>query len=66
MYRDSMAIPLIPLLSENFGHVVYVSSHRLDPAFILREKPDVVVEQMVERAMFAPAATPMPATAPGQ
>ena len=59
MYRDSMAIPLIPLLSENFSHVVYVESHRLDPAFIAREKPDVVVEEMVERAMFAPAATPL-------
>jgi len=41
--------------------VAYVASHRLDPAFIARERPDVVVEEMVERAMFAPAATPMPA-----
>jgi len=64
VYRDSMAIPLIPLLSENFSRVAYVSSHRLDPAFIVREKPDVVIEQMVERAMLAPIATPMPATAP--
>jgi alginate O-acetyltransferase complex protein AlgJ len=60
VYRDSMAIPLIPLLSENFSRVVYVSSHKLDPAFILREKPDVVIEEMVERAMLAPLATPMP------
>lgn len=60
VYRDSMAIPLIPLLSENFSHVVYVSSQRLDPAFILRERPDVVIEEMVERAMLAPLATPMP------
>ena len=60
MYRDSMAIPLIPLLSENFAHVVYVESHRFDPAFIARETPDVVIEEMVERAMFAPAGTPMP------
>ena len=59
LYRDSMAIPLIPLLSENFAHVVYVESHQFDPAFIAREKPDVVIEEMVERAMFAPAATPM-------
>ena len=60
VYRDSMAIPLIPLLSENFSHVVYVSSQRLDPALILRERPDVVIEEMVERAMLAPLATPMP------
>ena len=60
MYRDSMAIPLIPLLSENFSRIAYVSSARLDPALILREKPDVVIEQMVERAMFGPAGFPMP------
>ena len=60
MYRDSMAIPLIPLLSENFSRIVYVSSARLDPALILREKPDVVIEEMVERGMFGPAGFPMP------
>jgi alginate O-acetyltransferase complex protein AlgJ len=60
MYRDSMAIPLMPLLSENFSRIVYVSSARLDPALILREKPDVVIEEMVERAMFGPAGYPMP------
>lgn len=60
VYRDSMAIPLIPLLSENFSRVAYVSSQRIDPAFIAREMPDVVIEEMVERALLAPAATPMP------
>src|SRR5262249_13661044 len=60
VYRDSMGIPLVPLLSENFSRVVYVESRRLDPALILREKPDVVIEEMVERAMFGVVATPMP------
>ena len=60
VYCDSMAIPLVPLLSENFSHVAYVSSHALDPAFIARERPDVVIDEMVERAMLAPVATPMP------
>jgi hypothetical protein len=60
VYRDSMAIPLIPLLSENFRRVVYVSSQRLDPALIERERPDVVIEEFVERALNMPAATPMP------
>lgn len=59
VYRDSMAIPLIPMLSENFSRVAYVSSQRLYPAFVLQERPDVVIEEMVERAMLAPAATPM-------
>jgi hypothetical protein len=43
VYRDSMAIPLIPLLSENSSRAVYVSSYTLDPALILREKPDIVI-----------------------
>ena len=59
VYRDSMAIPLLPLLSENFSRVVYVSSQQLDPALILRERPDVVIEEMVERLLLAPAASPM-------
>jgi hypothetical protein len=60
VYRDSMAIPLIPLMSENFRRVVYVSARRLDPALIERERPDVVIEEFVERSLHAPAANPMP------
>ena len=60
VYRDSMAIPLIPLLSENFSRVVYVGSSRLDPALITRERPDIVIEEMVERTLLEPAALPMP------
>ena len=66
MYRDSMAIPLIPLLAENFSRSVYVGSRQLDPAFVLRERPDVVIEEMVERSMLAPAASPMPAPQPSR
>jgi alginate O-acetyltransferase complex protein AlgJ len=58
MYRDSMAIPLVPLLSENFSRIVYVSGRRFDPALIAHEKPDVVIEEVVERAMLG-LATPM-------
>ncbi|MEP7327616.1 MAG: hypothetical protein ABI777_00290 [Betaproteobacteria bacterium] len=57
--RDSMAIPLIPLLSENFSRVVYVSSRKLDRALIEREKPDIVIEELVERSLHAPGALPM-------
>ena len=59
VYRDSMAIPLIPLLSENFRRVVYVSSRKLDPALIKREKPDIVIEEFVERNLHATVAFPM-------
>ncbi|HTQ01557.1 MAG TPA: hypothetical protein VMN56_19730 [Casimicrobiaceae bacterium] len=57
--RDSMAISLIPLLSENFSRVVYVSTRKLDRALIEREKPDIVIEEMVERSLHAPGAFPM-------
>lgn len=61
VYRDSMAIPLIPLLSENFSRSIYVGSRQLDPAFVLREHPDIVIEELVERALLAPAGAAMPA-----
>ena len=57
--RDSMAIALIPLMSENFSRVVYVSSRQLDRALIEREKPDIVIEELVERSLHAPGALPM-------
>jgi len=57
--RDSMAIALIPLMSENFSRAVYVSSRQLDRELIEREKPDVVIEELVERSLHAPGALPM-------
>lgn len=57
--RDSMAIPLIPLLSENFARVVYAGTRTLDRALIQREKPDIVIEEFVERSLHAPGAFPM-------
>ena len=57
--RDSMAIALIPLLSENFSRVVYASTRQLDRALIEREKPDIVIEELIERSLHAPGALPM-------
>jgi hypothetical protein len=57
--RDSMAIALIPLMSENFSRAVYVSSRQLDRELIEREKPDIVIEELVERSLHAPGALPM-------
>ena len=59
VFRDSMAIPLIPMLAENFSRAVFVSSRRLDPALIEREKPDIVIEELVERTLHVPGALPM-------
>ncbi len=59
VYRDSMAIPLIPMLSENFARITYVSSRKLDRKLIERLHPDVVMEESVERAIDAWAEYPM-------
>ena len=59
VYRDSMGIALVPLLSENFSRVVYVSDRRLVPAQVERERPDVVIEELVERNLHFPIAYPM-------
>jgi hypothetical protein len=63
VYRDSMAIPLIPMLAENFSRVVFVSGIPFDPALIARERPDVVIEETVERGLHGPGAQPMPPVA---
>ena len=54
-----MAIPLIPMLAENFSRIVFITGRNLDPALIEREKPDIVIEEMVERALHGPGAQPM-------
>jgi hypothetical protein len=54
-----MALPLIPLLAENFSRVVFASGHRMDAALIERESPDIVIEELVERALHEPGALPM-------
>ena len=59
IYHDSMAIPLIPLLAENFSRVVFVSSRQMDAALIERESPDIVIEELVERTLHEPGALPM-------
>lgn len=59
VYRDSMAIPLIPMLAENFARTTFVTSAQLDPDLVERLKPDIVIEESVERALLAPTALPM-------
>ena len=59
VYRDSNAIPLIPMLAENFARSTFVSSAQINPALVDRLKPDIVIEEMVERSLASPAALPM-------
>ena len=58
VYRDSMADALIPLLSENFRRVVYVT-RPFERALVEHEHPDVVIEELVERNLHGRIAFPM-------
>ena len=60
VYRDSMAIPLIPMLAENFSRTTFVASASLAPESVARLKPDIVIEELVERSLLGPVALPMP------
>jgi alginate O-acetyltransferase complex protein AlgJ len=59
VYHDSMAIPLIPMLAENFSRSVFVSTQTLDPQVVERYKPHIVIEELVERTLSAPAMFPL-------
>ena len=50
--RDSFSIGLIPLLSEHFSRVLYLTTYDLRPRLIERERPDVVILQLVERHLL--------------
>jgi hypothetical protein len=60
VYRDSMGIPLVPMLAENFARTTFVTSPRLDPTLIDALKPDIVFEEMVERTTIGVVHYPMP------
>jgi alginate O-acetyltransferase complex protein AlgJ len=51
MLRDSFANYLRPLLSQNFNRATYVFSNNFDTALIEREKPDLVLFELVERRL---------------
>jgi alginate O-acetyltransferase complex protein AlgJ len=50
--RDSFADALQPFLSEHFRRIVYLWRYDLPVKEILAEKPDVVIQEMVERALM--------------
>ncbi len=51
MFRDSFSNALIPYLSENFRRVLYVWQRDLDPRFVEREEPDIVIQQIAGRLL---------------
>jgi hypothetical protein len=52
MFRDSFATALIPLMARSFSHGVYRWSYNFDPNLIARQKPDLVISEFTERALY--------------
>ena len=58
-YHDSFGIGLAQMLGPHFGRVVYASYYVLDPAMISQEKPDLVIDEFLERNLYiAPPTDP--------
>ena len=53
MFRDSFATWLIPLFSENFSRILFSWQYTFDHDLVERERPDIVIQEMVERALMA-------------
>jgi len=52
--HDSFGENLIPFLAERMRQTIPVEGTRLDEALIERERPDVVIQEFVERALMCP------------
>jgi len=52
IFRDSFASQMVPFLSEHFSRAVYMWQNDFDADFVSREKPDVVVQEIVGRHLY--------------
>ncbi|WP_187696246.1 alginate O-acetyltransferase AlgX-related protein [Xanthovirga aplysinae] len=50
MFRDSFSEALIKYMSESFGESIFIWSYRFDKELIEKEKPDIVIMEIVERS----------------
>jgi alginate O-acetyltransferase complex protein AlgJ len=57
MFRDSFAAQLAPFLSEGFQRIIYLWDYNFDHGLVERERPDVVIQEMVERCLMGPLPT---------
>jgi hypothetical protein len=52
LFRDSYATAMMKFLGHSFGRTVYVWQQNWDKGFIERERPDVVIDEMLERFLI--------------
>jgi alginate O-acetyltransferase complex protein AlgJ len=51
-YHDSFAIALAPMIGPNFNHVFWSFNYEIDPKVIDREKPDLFIDEFLERNLY--------------
>lgn len=61
VFRDSFSNALIPYLSENFRRVLFVWTRDVEAKYVLREKPDIVIQEIAGRLLDR---TPQPIVDP--
>src|SRR5262245_17273553 len=52
VFRDSFVSRLVPFLSEHFSRAVYLWQNDFDANVIARERPDVVIQEIVGRHLY--------------
>ncbi len=52
IFHDSFGVALIPLLAEHFKEAVFIRSDNFDSDFVDEYKPDIVIQQIVERRLL--------------
>jgi hypothetical protein len=55
MFRDSFATWLIPLLADHFERITFSWQYTFDPVLVEKERPEVVIQELVERTLMSPA-----------
>ena len=58
VFRDSFGSRLVPYLSEHFSRTVYLWQNDFDANVILKERPDVVIQEIVGRHLYGFIASP--------
>jgi hypothetical protein len=54
VFHDSFIGHLVPTLSEHFRRVVYATTYEFDRTLLEWERPDVVIQEVVERFLLQP------------
>src|SRR5206468_8881833 len=53
VFRDSFASRLVPFLSEHFSRAVYLWQNDFDANAVIKERPDVVIQEIVGRHLYS-------------